>query len=56
MDPYYRVKSDIHQRRPAYGLLMTGWTVFMASIASYFGYYSFIVESKNQCFVQGDHF
>lgn len=56
MDPYYRVKSDIHQRRPAYGFLMAGWTIFMAVLAGYFGYYAFNVENKNQCFVMQDHY
>ncbi|CDW90731.1 UNKNOWN [Stylonychia lemnae] len=54
MDPYYRVKSDIHQRRPAYGILMAVWTVFMATLAGYFGYYAFNIENKNQCFVKDD--
>eukprot|EP00347_Sterkiella_histriomuscorum_P009880 403339522 len=56
IDPYYRVKSDIHQRKPAYGILMAGWTIFMAVLAGYFGYYAFNVENKNQCFVKDNEY
>ena len=46
LDPYYRVKSDIHQRRPTYGIFMVMWTAFMTVLAFYFGYYSYNVETK----------
>ena len=51
IDPYYRVKQDIHRKRPAYGFLCLFWTFFMAIIAGFFGYYSYNVEVDKQCFV-----
>ncbi len=53
MDPYYKVKSDIHQRRPAYGIFMCVWTIIMGVLSGYFGYYAFNVENNVQCFVKG---
>ena len=55
MDPYYKVNSEIHARRPAYGICMSVWTVIMAVIGGFFGYTYFNIESHDQCFVkEGD--
>lgn len=52
MDPYYRVKSDILQKRPTYGYCMIAVMLIMASLAGFFGYYLFNVEPYNACFVK----
>ncbi len=54
MDPYYRVKSDIHKQRPIYGYLLAIWMLFMGVLAGIFGYYLYNVETTNQCSVEGD--
>jgi hypothetical protein len=51
MDPYYRVKSDIHRKRPAFGVLCFVWMIFMAVLAGFFGYYSYNIETKDRCYV-----
>ncbi len=53
MDPYYMVRSEIHKRRPTYGIFMIIWTLFMASLAGFFGYYTYNIETKCQCLVNG---
>lgn len=52
LDPYYRVKSDIHHRRPTYGYCVLLWMLTMALLGGFFGYYRFNIEPKNQCFVR----
>ena len=47
MDPYYRVKSGIHQRRPAYGYCVMLYMFIDAMLAGFFGYYLFNIEPKN---------
>ena len=55
IDPYYRVRSEIHRKRPAYGILTLMWTALMGTVAGVFGWYWFNMEATNQCFVrEGD--
>jgi hypothetical protein len=54
MDPYYREKSDILQKRPTYGYCMFVWMLVMGALAGFFGSYLFNVEQANQCFVKYD--
>ena len=56
IDPYYRVKQDIHKKRPAYGVLCFVWMVFMAFIAGFFGYYSYNIETRQPCFVREEEY
>lgn len=52
IDPYYRVRSNLYRKRPAYGILLILWTAFMAFNAGLFGYYLFNVEASAQCYVR----
>ena len=56
IDPYYRVKHDIHRKRPAYGFLCLAWMAFMAVIAGFFGYFSYNIEPNSPCFVKEGEF
>lgn len=47
MDPYYKVKYEVHKARPAYGVCCFIWMLFMATIAGFFGYYNYNVEANN---------
>lgn len=52
IDPYYRVRSQIHRDKPAYGYLMIAWTAAMATVAGVFGWYWFNMEVDTQCYVR----
>ena len=53
-DPYYKIKSDIHQKRPAYGYCMTVWMLIMTTLSCIFGYYYYNIEVRNECLVRND--
>ena len=56
MDPYYRVKSDIHKKRPTFAMFCFAWMLFMATIAGFFGYYSYNIETRDICIVKDDEY
>lgn len=51
IDPYYRVKSEIHKKRPTYGIIQTTIMILLAVNAGFFGYFMFNVESEKKCYV-----
>ena len=52
MDPYYKVKSDIHHKRPMFGYLVFTWMVLMTILAALFGIYLYNVETDHVCIVK----
>ena len=52
IDPYYRVRSDIHRKRPAYGMLMVIWNAIMVAVSAIFGWYWFNMEVDISCYVK----
>ena len=56
IDPYYRVKSEIYRKRPATAICCFIWMLFMGTIAGFFGYFLYNVETNTRCFVKEDEY
>ena len=52
IDPYYKVKAEIHQQRPTQKYIMIGYLCFTSLITAIFAFYFFLVDSNNKCYVR----
>jgi len=52
IDPYYKLKSELHKTRPTFGILCFAWMLFNLAVVYFFGTYVKPVENNAKCYVR----